>query len=86
MEVIAVGQLRKRLGEYLERAHEGEHLIITDRGREIAQLVPVGESKKSTLRLREPGTVAWSGRKPAGLRGVVARGEPLADTVLRERR
>jgi len=86
MKVIAVDQLRRRLGEYLERAHEGEHLIIADGGREIAQLVPITEAERSLFDLRQTGAVAWSGGKPAGLRGVVLRGEPVSDTVLRERR
>jgi prevent-host-death family protein len=86
MEVIAVEQLRKRLGEYLDRAHEGERLIIVDRGEEVAQLAPVTEPERNLLGLQQAGTVSWSGGKPAGLRGVTVRGEPVAETLLRERR
>jgi hypothetical protein len=32
------------------------------------------------------GKVSWSGGKPKGLRGVMVRGEPVSETVIRDRR
>ncbi|HKH43211.1 MAG TPA: type II toxin-antitoxin system prevent-host-death family antitoxin [Thermoanaerobaculia bacterium] len=37
--------LRKYLADYLKRAREGERIVITDHGRSIALLIPMGEAK-----------------------------------------
>jgi prevent-host-death family protein len=41
MTEIAVETLKARLSEYLERAREGERILITERGRSVALLSPV---------------------------------------------
>jgi hypothetical protein len=42
--------------------------------------------REAMLALRDAGKVSWSGGKPAGLRGVKARGKPIAETVIEDRR
>jgi prevent-host-death family protein len=42
MESAGVAQLKARLSEYLSRVKAGEEVLVTDRGRPIARLVPVG--------------------------------------------
>jgi prevent-host-death family protein len=44
--MIAVGirEIKNRLSEYLRRAREGEVVLITDRGRVVAQLTSPGAS------------------------------------------
>jgi len=37
---IGVRELRQNLSRYLERVKAGEALVVTERGREIARLVP----------------------------------------------
>lgn len=32
------------------------------------------------------GLIDWQGGKPKGLRGVVVRGEPVSETIIRDRR
>jgi prevent-host-death family protein len=41
MEFVGVREMRQNLGRYVQRARRGESFVITDRGREIAQLTPV---------------------------------------------
>ena len=86
METIGIRRLKAHLSEYVNRSREGERIVITDRGREVAELTPLSASRKAMMELREQGKVAWSGGKPRGLRGRSARGEPVAQTVLDERR
>ena len=41
MEYVGVAALKAKLSMYLARVREGEEVIVSDRGRPIAKLVPV---------------------------------------------
>lgn len=41
METAGIGQLKARLSAYLARVRAGEEVVVTDRGRPVARLVPV---------------------------------------------
>ena len=41
---VGVRELRQNLSRYLERVKAGEGLVVTERGREVARLVPSGAS------------------------------------------
>jgi prevent-host-death family protein len=43
-ESVGVRQLRQNLSRYLDRVKRGEALVVTERGREVARLVPSGPS------------------------------------------
>lgn len=43
MDRIGVRELRQHASRYLERVSRGETLEITDRGRPVARLVPLGK-------------------------------------------
>lgn len=40
MMQIGIAKLRAHLGEYLKRVENGEEIIVADRGRPVARLVP----------------------------------------------
>jgi prevent-host-death family protein len=40
---VGVRELRQNLSRYLDRVKRGESLTVTERGREVALLVPSGE-------------------------------------------
>ena len=86
MQTVGLKQLKTHLGEYVDKIRGGERIIITDRGKEIAELAPLSESRKAMLALRSSGRMKWSGGKPAGLRGAAVRGKPVADTAIEDRR
>lgn len=86
MQTIGLRELKTHLSEYVSRSRDGERIVITDRGREIAELTPLSASRKAMIALRDAGKVTWSGGKPRGLRGVAVRGRPVAATVTEERR
>ncbi|MBV9818004.1 MAG: type II toxin-antitoxin system Phd/YefM family antitoxin [Solirubrobacterales bacterium] len=41
-DTVGVRELRQNLSRYLERVKEGEDLVVTERGRAVARLVPAG--------------------------------------------
>jgi antitoxin (DNA-binding transcriptional repressor) of toxin-antitoxin stability system len=40
MERVGIREMRQNLSRYAQRAKQGESFVLTDRGEEIAQLVP----------------------------------------------
>lgn len=75
MESTGVADLKARLSEYLSRVKAGEEVLVTDRGRPVARLVPVDtradpDDEAETARLRameREGLVrVGSGRLPEG--------------------
>lgn len=47
---VGVRELRNNLSRYLERVREGEEVIVTDRGKAVARMVPIkGESGESLV-------------------------------------
>ena len=48
--------------------------------------VPPSEESQILRRLAEEGVVEWQGGKPKGLRGIVVRGEPVSETIIKYRR
>jgi len=47
MPTAAVSDLKARLSEYLKRVRGGAEILITDRGKPVARLVPVSRAKIS---------------------------------------
>ena len=40
--IVGVRELRQNLSKYLDRVKDGESLVVTERGREVARLIPSG--------------------------------------------
>lgn len=97
MESAGVAQLKARLSEYLSRVKAGEEVLVTDRGRPVARLVPVGvgyvpDDEAELARLREmerEGLVRLgSGKLPEGFFEKERPADPggiLRKAVLEER-
>ena len=51
MESIGVRELNQNTSQVLARVSGGESIEITDRGRPIARLVPVGDDRSSLAKL-----------------------------------
>ena len=85
METVGIKQLKADLSRYVQKAHRGERIIITDRGKEVAELIPLSAEREGALALASKGKLKWSGGKPAGLGGIPVRGKPLSKTVLEDR-
>ena len=86
MITVGIKELKTRLSSYVARVKEGEELVITDHGREVALVVPITPERRAVKALAESGRAMWGGGKPQGLAGVMAAGPSLSETVLEERR
>lgn len=56
MKIAAVSELKARLSEFLTQVKAGNEVLITDRGKPVARLVPVAsdiKARKETLVMME---------------------------------
>ena len=49
---VGVRELRQNLSKYLDRVKAGEDLVVTERGREVARLVPASGDAYADLAIR----------------------------------
>lgn len=82
---VGVRELRNNLSRYLDRVRNGEEVVVTDRGRAIARVLPVG-TERALDRLIAEGVVTPAPRpkRPAG-RPMKAKGA-VSDLVADQRR
>jgi prevent-host-death family protein len=60
MKTAAVSELKARLSEYLNQVKGGMEVLITDRGKPVARLVPVSRNKdlkESLVRMEKQGLI-----------------------------
>lgn len=85
METVGIRELKANLSRYVARARAGERIIVTDRGRQVAELAPLDPELQTLNRLAEDGRVAWSGRISVFERGPRLTGPSASDAVLEQR-
>jgi prevent-host-death family protein len=74
---VGVRELRNHLSRYLDRVRHGDEFVVTDRGRAIARVVPVG-AERVLDRLIAEGIVTPAQRpkrrvsKPIKTKGIVS--------------
>ncbi len=86
---VGLRELKNRLGTYVQRVKMGERIIVTERNRPVATVVPVDgqETAGELLALVRDGVVSWKGGKPRGLASPpVMRDKTVARAVLEDRR
>lgn len=89
MPNVGVKELRDHLSNYLDKVKAGEIVIVTDRGKAVASIIPIDQEEmaKEILPLIKRGLVTWSGGKPRGNPNPpVIRGKPTSEIVLESRR
>jgi len=68
MKIAPVSDLKARLSEYLNQVKAGMEVLITDRGKPVARLVPILRSKdlkESLVRMEKQGLIRLgSGKLP----------------------
>ena len=85
---VAVSELRAHLSGWLERARDGEEIIVTDRGLPVARLTGIGTGSKLEL-LAQAGVIARPAGAPRPRAATRPRPTPkrsLAELVSAERR
>jgi len=86
MKTAAVSELKARLSEYLNQVKAGMEVLITDRGKPVARLVPIPRSKdlkESLVRMERQGLIRlgsgklpkdfWRMHRPDDPRGLVLK-------------
>ena len=87
--VTGVRELKNKLSHYLREVKKGRSIMITERGKIVATIVPAQEvaAGEKLRKLARSGLGTWRGGKPKGAsRAVVIKGKPVADIVLEDRR
>ena len=62
---VGIRELKAHLSAHLDRVKAGQTVVVTERGRPVAMLVPFAEQQAfppSVERLLETGVATWSGR------------------------
>ncbi len=86
---VGLRELKQHLGAYIRRVKAGERIIVTDRNRVVAAVVPPGseEAAGDLLALVRDGVATWKGGKPRGLSSPpTIEGKSVAQAVLEDRR
>lgn len=88
MIIVGIKQAKSRLAEYLRKVSAGERVVITDRGKPIAEITKPRETGNERLEaMVRDGEAFWSGGKPKGSRKrVKIKGRPISETVIEDRR
>lgn len=82
-ETVGVRELRQNLSAYLQRVREGQRLIVTERNKPVAELVPLGREHPGLKRLVAEGRVVPPGRgEPLDFSPVSLRGDRPASRAL----
>jgi len=83
MPTVGVRELKAHLSQYIRLAKQGERIVITERGQEVAELQRITPIPPGIKDLMDRGIVRWSGGKPgAPSKPMKIRGGPISDTVV----
>jgi prevent-host-death family protein len=61
---IGIRELKSKLSACVRDVKMGETIVVTERGRRVARIVPEGQSLDERLEaLRNAGVILWTGRR-----------------------
>jgi prevent-host-death family protein len=89
METVGIRELKENLGRYMKKVRTGENIIVTDRKKEIAVIMPLEKKQKEEkiYKLIRQGMVCWSGGKPVGMSArIISKGKSVSSAVIEDRR
>lgn len=89
MKAAGVKELKNKLSYYLREVKKGKKILITEREKVIATIVPVERTDEDSklLSLVREGFAVWKGGKPAGSKHPVKiKGKTISEIVLEDRR
>ena len=89
METVCIGELKQNLSSYIQKVKQGKRIVITERKKEVAVLLPlqIESEEERMLKLVTQGKAYWSGTKPSGLRSRIScKGKSVSDAVIEDRR
>ena len=80
-----IKELKSKLSSYIDTVNEGEQVVITEHGKEVAIIIPISQERRAINALVSAGVAHWAGGKPKGSVGIKIKGRPLSETILDER-
>jgi prevent-host-death family protein len=90
MDTVGIRELKAHLSRHLKRVRAGRRLLVTERGRTIASIHPVGvpPAAEWAHALVQEGLAQWAGGKPTGAARPAATkpGRSVSEAVLEDRR
>ena len=90
MKTVGVRVLKENLSQYINKIKSGESIIVTQRKKEVAIIVPYSigiDGEEKLLQLIQRGVVHWSWGKPKGMPSrIPSIAENVSDAVLEDRR
>jgi prevent-host-death family protein len=92
MRTVGSRELKNRLGRYLGLVGKGETIIVTDRGKPVARLVPAEPEPKATYsiedvlkRLEAEGHLRRGTGKFRPFKPIRVKGKPMSQIILEDR-
>jgi prevent-host-death family protein len=85
MITVGVRELKTNLSRYLAKVQEGEEVVVTERGREVALFLPISAERRALKALAGAGKARLGAGKPQGASGITCEGKTMAETVVEER-
>jgi prevent-host-death family protein len=85
---VGIRELKAHLSSYVRQVKSGASVVITERGKPVGRIVPLGPSLEARLQdLAEAGFVAWSGQRLPPIAPVArTQGKQMvADMLLEDR-
>ncbi len=89
MKTVGIRELKRNLSQYLRSVKAGKKVVITDRKKEIAVIVPFKkfDDQGKILQLVREGVADWSGEKPRGISArIKSKGKSISEAVIEDRR
>jgi prevent-host-death family protein len=83
---VGIRELRADLSRFVKRVREGEEIVVTDRGKAVARIVPLDGERKIDRLIREGVVIPAPRRTPRPLPKPIEGAGPLSDIVLEGRR
>ncbi len=58
---VGVKELKAKLSSFIARAREGEEIVITDHGKDVALIMPLSQERRAVKSLTAQGKAKWRG-------------------------
>ena len=83
---VGIRELRADLSRWVKRVREGEEVVVTDRGKPVAKLVPMDGERKIDRLIREGIVTPAPNKGPRTVPKPIEGAGPLSDLVIEGRR
>lgn len=86
---VGVRELKARLSEYLRQVKNGNTVVITEHGRPVGRLTPLGLSAEERMQgMVEAGRAEWNGKRLKPIQPVARtkKGYSVAEALIDDRR